>query len=71
VKTEQKLSGEIISDGTKINTAFAIGVDPDSKDVYISDTNYSTPDKVYIFGSNGVLKKTIEVGISDCKFVFI
>jgi len=70
VKTEQKVPGEIISDGTKINTAFAIGVDPDSKDVYISDTNYSTPDKVYIFNSTGVLKKTIEVGISACKFVF-
>jgi len=70
VKTGQKVPGEIISDGTKINTAFAIGVDPDSKDVYISDTNYSTPDKVYIFSSTGVLKKTIEVGISACKFVF-
>jgi YVTN family beta-propeller protein len=71
VKTEQKIPGEIISDGTKINTAYAIGVDPESKDIYISDTNYTTPDKVYIFGSNGVFKKTIEVGISACKFVFI
>ena len=70
VKTGQKVPGEIISDGTKINTAFAIGVDPDSKDIYISDTNYSTPDKVYIFDSNGFLKKTIEAGISACKFVF-
>jgi YVTN family beta-propeller protein len=71
VKTEQKIPGEIISDGTKINTAFAIGVDPYNKDIYISDTNYSETSKVYIFGSNGVYKKTIEVGISACKFVFI
>jgi len=70
VKTGQKVSGAIISDRTKINAAGAIGVDPDSKDIYISDTNYSTPDKVYIFGSDGVLKKTIEVGILACKFVF-
>ena len=70
VKTEQIVPGEIISDGTKINTAYAIGVDPDNKDVYISDTNYTTPDKVYIFDSIGVLKKTIDVGISACKFVF-
>jgi hypothetical protein len=70
VKTEQIVPGEIITDGTKINTAYTIGVDPESKDVYISDTNYFTPDKVYIFGSNGVLKKTFEVGISACKFVF-
>jgi len=72
VKTGQEVSGDVISDGTKINLAYAIGVDPDSKDVYISDTNsdYTTPDKVYIFSSAGVLKKTIEVGISACKFVF-
>jgi len=70
VKTEQKVPGEIISDGTKINTAYAIGVDPDNKDVYISDTNYFTPDIVYIFSSTGVLKKTFEVGIGAGKFVF-
>lgn len=70
VKTEQKVLGEIITDGTKINTAFAIGVDPENKDVYISDTNNSTPDKVYIFGQDGVCKKTITVRISACKFVF-
>ncbi|GHV29888.1 hypothetical protein FACS1894177_01530 [Bacteroidia bacterium] len=70
IKTGQKVPGEVITDNTKINTASAIGVDPESKDVYISDTNYSTPDKVYIFGADGVRKKTIEVGISACKFVF-
>jgi YVTN family beta-propeller protein len=70
VKTEQKVPGEIITDGTRINTAYAIGVDPHSKDIYISDTDYSTPDNVYIFGSNGVWKKTITAGISACKFVF-
>jgi YVTN family beta-propeller protein len=71
VKTGQKVPGEVITDGTKINQAFTIGVDPYSKDIYISDTDYTTPDKVYIFGSNGVWKKTIEVGILACKFVFI
>ncbi|MDR1631407.1 MAG: hypothetical protein LBR97_00715 [Dysgonamonadaceae bacterium] len=68
VKTEQKVPGELISDGTKINTAFAIGVDPDSKDVYISDIN---PNKIYIFGVDGVCKETIsEAGVLVCKFVF-
>ncbi|GHT53421.1 hypothetical protein FACS189446_0800 [Bacteroidia bacterium] len=70
IKNGRKVPGEVITDGTKINTAFAIGVDPENKDVYISDTDNTTPDKVYIFGANGVRKKTIEVGISACKFVF-
>jgi DNA-binding beta-propeller fold protein YncE len=50
--------------------AYAIGVDPDSKDIYISDTDYQTNDKVYIFSSAGVLKKTVDAGIMACKFVF-
>lgn len=67
VKTEQKVPGEIISDGTKINTAFAIGVDPDSKDVYISDIS---PNKIYVFDAGGTLKNTFDAGIFTCKFVF-
>ena len=67
VKTEQKVPGEIISDGTKINTAYAIGVDPENKDVYISDIN---PDKIYVFGADGILKEKIDAGILACKFVF-
>ena len=67
VKTEQKVHGEIISDGTKINTAYAIGVDPENKDVYISDIN---PDKIYFFDADGILKEKIDAGILACKFVF-
>jgi YVTN family beta-propeller protein len=67
ISTGQKAPEEIITDGTKINTAFAIGVDPDSRDVYISDTN---PHKVYIFDADGRLKKTIDAGVFACKFIF-
>jgi hypothetical protein len=67
VKNEQKVSGEIISGDAEINTAFAIGVDPVSKDIYISDIN---PNKIYVFGADGNLKETIDAGIFACKFIF-
>ncbi|MDR2085725.1 MAG: hypothetical protein LBP72_00960 [Dysgonamonadaceae bacterium] len=70
VKTETLTSNPIISDGTKITTAYGIGVDPVTKDVYISDTDYSAPGTVTIFGAGGTKKKTLNVGINACQFAF-
>jgi DNA-binding beta-propeller fold protein YncE len=67
VKNEQKVPGEIITDGTKINTACAIGVDPESKDIYIADMN---PDQIYVFSPGGILKEKIHAGVLACKFLF-
>jgi len=70
IKTGQLVTDQFITDDTKINTAYGIGVDERNNDVYISDTDYSSPGKVYIFGTDGKKKKTLNVGISACKFVF-
>jgi hypothetical protein len=70
VKTEQLITDRLITDGTTINTAYGIGVDPKTRDVYISDTDYENPGLVYIFAPDGKKKKTLNVGISACQFVF-
>ena len=70
VKTGQLVTNQLIKDGTKINTPFGIGVDDRTKDVYISDTDYSNPGTVYVFGTDGKKKNTLNVGINACKFVF-
>jgi len=70
IKTEQLVTNQIITDGTKIQTAYGIGVNEKTKDVYISDTDYSNPGNVYVFGTDGKKKNTLDVGVNACKFVF-
>ena len=70
VKTGQLITDRIITDNTQIRTAFGIGVNPKTKDVYISDTDYSNPGMVYVFGEDGKKKNTLNVGINACRFVF-
>jgi WD40 repeat protein len=70
VKTGQLVTDKFITDGTTFTVPYAIGVNPETKDVYISDTDYSNPGIVYIFDQTGKKKNTLNVGISACKFVF-
>jgi len=70
VKTEELVNNSIITDGTKIGTPYGIGVNVKTKDIYISDTDYSNPGIVYVFGEDGKKKHTLNVGVNPCKFVF-
>jgi hypothetical protein len=70
VKTEQSVTNQFITDNTKFSTPYGIGVNPKNSDVYIADTDYSNPGIVYVFGSDGKKKNTINAGINPCKFVF-
>jgi len=70
VKTEQLVTNQLIKDGTNLSTAYGIGVNDRTKDVYISDTDYSNPGFVYIFSEDGKKKNTLNVGVNACKFVF-
>ena len=70
VKTGQLVNNQFIADGTSIRTPFGIGVNPKTKDVYISDTDYSNPGSVYVFGQDGKKKNTLNVGINACRFAF-
>jgi hypothetical protein len=70
VKTETPTSDPVISDGTPISIAYGIGVNPLTKDVYISDTDYSNPGIISVFGTDGKKKETFRVGVSANNFVF-
>ncbi|MDR0863520.1 MAG: hypothetical protein LBO74_01135 [Candidatus Symbiothrix sp.] len=70
VKTETPTSDPVISDGTKISIAYGIGVNPLTKDVYISDTDYVSPGIISVFGPDGKKKETFRVGVSANNFVF-
>ncbi|GHV09969.1 hypothetical protein FACS1894162_1970 [Bacteroidia bacterium] len=69
-KTNTLTADPIISDGTVIATPYAIGVNPKTKDVYISDSQYNTDSDVYVFGKDGKKKSTIHAGIRANAFVF-
>ncbi|MDR1437279.1 MAG: YncE family protein [Candidatus Symbiothrix sp.] len=60
----------VITDGTKISIMYGIGVNPLTKDVYISETDYVNPTPVYVFGPDGKKKETIQAGIGPNSFVF-
>jgi YVTN family beta-propeller protein len=70
VNTETSVTNQFISDDTTFNTAYGIGVDPNTSDVYIANTDYSNPGTVLIFDKNGKKKKTLNVGINACRFAF-
>ena len=53
-----------------ITIPYGIGVDPKTKEVYISETDYVTPDVVHVFDANGKKQRTLDVGIGTCSFAF-
>lgn len=70
VSTETMETGSYITDDTKIGTAYGIGVDPVTKEVYLSDTDYLNPGMVYVFNTNGKLSNSFEAGVNPCQFAF-
>ena len=66
----KSLERQFVSDETNITTPYGIGVDPETKEVYISETDYKTPGKVHIFDANGKKQRTLDVGIGTCSFAF-
>jgi hypothetical protein len=64
------VTDRLITDGASIRTAYGIGVNEKTKEVYISDTDYMNPGMVYVFGPDGKKKSTMNVGVNACKFVF-
>lgn len=62
-RTHEIISKNIITDGTdqKIEKPYGIMVDPETKDIYITDAgNYVTPGLLYCFDKNGKLKTYID-----------
>jgi len=72
-KTETILGGSFITDEGKefIEVPYGIEVNPETKDVYITDAkDYVTPGQLYCFSSEGVLKWSVETGDIPNKVVF-
>lgn len=62
-RTHEIISKNIITDGTdqKIEKPYGIMVDPETKDIYITDAgNYVTPGLLYCFDKNGKIKTYID-----------
>ena len=70
LKKEKLTSDKIISDGTIVNFPYTIGVNPQNKDVYISNQEFPNRAKVFVFGRDGKKKTTLDVGIGANTFVF-
>ena len=69
-KTKSVEKQNFITDGTSITTPYGIGVDPVTKEVYISETDYMNPSTVYVFDAAGKKQRTLDVGISPNTFAF-
>lgn len=64
-KTHQVVKQQIITDGTdkQIEKPYGIMVDPETKDIYITDAgNYVTPGIVYCFDKEGKKKWSVRAG---------
>lgn len=61
-----------ITDKTKIGNPYSIAVNPYTKEIYVSDTDYVNPGKIYIFNSEGRCQRVLDqnTGINPCRFVF-
>lgn len=56
---------------SNFNSAQFIAVDPVSGDVYIGDYSYTSLNDVYIYGSDGTLKKKLETGYYTTNVRFV
>jgi len=71
LETQKKITDNFISDNTELKTPYGIGVDPDTKNVYIGDSpEYSLPGKIYILSPEGKCLQTLQAGVSPCCFAF-
>ena len=65
LNTDEIVSENFITDGTQIETPYAICVNPINGDVFISDAmNFTVSGKIYWFDNNGKLKKSFTTGIN-------
>ena len=71
IEKQKVINDNFISDGTSLKTPYGIGVDPDTKNVYIGDSpEYSLPGKTYIMSPEGKCLQTLQAGVSPCCFAF-
>lgn len=63
--SEKVITENFIADGTSFGAPFSVSVDTASGDLFLTETDYTTPGNVYCFGKDGKQKYKLEaVGIS-------
>ena len=71
IEKQKIITENFISDGTDLKTPYGIGVDPNTKNVYIGDSPvWDLPGKTYIMSPEGKCLQTLEVGVGPCCFAF-
>jgi outer membrane protein assembly factor BamB len=55
-----------VTDNTIVGTPYCIHLDPATKKVYISESNYTTPGKIHVFNDSGKEEKSFMVGMNPC-----
>jgi len=71
-KTEQLITENFITDGTKLSTPYGIDINPANGDVYLTDSkSYTVLGDVLCFNKQGKLKfKLLQIGFNPNKVVF-
>jgi YVTN family beta-propeller protein len=71
-KQEKIVSENFVSDGTEISTPYAISVNPENSDVYITDAlSFTVWGNLHCFDKSGKLKFSIrEIGLNSNKVLF-
>lgn len=70
-QSSDKVMTEFIPANSITETPYSLDVDPTNGDIYIGETDYSTPGKVNVFNADGSAKTIINVGVSPCKTLFL
>ncbi|PRY55456.1 hypothetical protein B0I27_101426 [Arcticibacter pallidicorallinus] len=74
VRDETVIEGNFIKDGTDkiITKPFGIAVDPETKDIYVTDAkDYLSPGTLYCFDKNGIKKWSVVTGDIPAHLAFI
>ena len=71
VKNEKVLKTNFISESAIAKTPYSIDVDPLTKNVFISESDYVNTGKMYCYGSDGAFKYSFNVGVNPTKIAFI
>ncbi len=71
IQSDNKVMTEFIPTTSIATNPYSLDVDPTNGDIYVGETDYSTPGKVNVFNADGSVKTTINVGISPSQTLFL
>ena len=71
LNTREIAEDRFITDETTLTSLYGIAVDPDTKEVYLTDAgDYSNSGTIYCFNPDGTLKWKADTGVSPAHFAW-